>query len=501
MGIVRQSVVPVILSGGTGTRLWPMSRELHPKQLLPLMGEISLLQETAWRVAGHGLEKPILVSSDAHRFVVAEQMRTIGIRPRAIMLEPAARNTAPAIAAAAMLLLRSSPEALMLVCPADHSIRNRDAFRTAVSAAAEVAGQGHLVTFGIPATGPETGYGYIRGAGALPVTGAPDVTTADGGSDPRRPRAARVSAFVEKPTLEVARRMVEEGGWSWNSGMFLFPPRLYLDELSRLAPDIVSSVSAALDAAEPDLDFVRLGAQEFESSPAISVDKAVMEHTARAAVVSADFGWDDVGSWSSLWRMGDQDAGGNVVSGDVLNHASSNCYVRSDGVLVATVGLEDTIVVATPDAVLVADRSHDQEVKQVVETLKDWGRTEATAPRVVYRPWGTYEAVDAGPGYQVKHIMVRPGHQLSLQTHAYRAEHWVVVSGTADVVRGDDRLTLHERMSIDVPVGCLHRLANPGPEPLHLIEVQTGPYLGEDDIVRYEDAYGRTRTDTAGVAR
>jgi mannose-1-phosphate guanylyltransferase / mannose-6-phosphate isomerase len=486
VGIESRSVVPVILSGGTGTRLWPMSRELHPKQLLALRGESSLLQEAAWRVAGSGLEPPVIVSSEAHRFVVAEQLRTIGIRPRTILLEPAGRNTAPAIAAAAMLL-RDEPEALMLVCPADHTISNPDAFRTAVSTAAEVAAQGYLVTFGIPATGPETGYGYIRATTPLDV--------AEGKSDPSA-RPARVGEFVEKPSVEVARRLLDEGGWSWNSGMFLFPPRLFLDELSRLAPDITSSVSAAVDNAEPDLDFVRLGAADFERSPAISVDKAVMEHTDRAAVVRAEFGWDDVGSWSSLWRMGDQDPAGNVLLGDVVDEGSSNCYVRSDGALVATLGLENTIVVATADAVLVADKSHDQQVKDVVEKLKGHGRSEATAPRVVYRPWGTYEAVDAGPGYQVKHITVRPGHQLSLQTHSYRAEHWVVVSGTADVVRGDDRLTLHERMSIDVPVGCLHRLGNPGPEMLHLIEVQTGPYLGEDDIVRFEDAYGRTLTES-----
>jgi mannose-1-phosphate guanylyltransferase/mannose-6-phosphate isomerase len=486
VGIERRSVVPVILSGGTGTRLWPMSRELHPKQLLPLRGEVSLLQETAWRVAGPGLEPPVIVSSEAHRFVVAEQLRTIGIRPRTILLEPAGRNTAPAIAAAAMLL-REDPEALMLVCPADHSISNPDAFRTAVSTAAEVAAQGYLVTFGVPATGPETGYGYIRATTPLDVVA--------GKTDPSA-RPARVGEFVEKPSVEVARKLLDEGGWSWNSGIFLFPPRLFLDELSRLAPDITSSVSAAVDNATPDLDFVRLGAAEFEHSPAVSVDKAVMEHTDRAAVVRAEFGWDDVGSWSSLWRMGDQDPAGNVLVGDVVDEGSSNCYVRSDGALVATLGLQDTIVVATADAVLVADKSHDQQVKDIVEKLKGHGRSEATAPRVVYRPWGTYEAVDAGPGYQVKHISVRPGHQLSLQTHSFRAEHWVVVSGTADVVRGDDRLTLHERMSVDVPVGCLHRLGNPGPEMLHLIEVQTGPYLGEDDIVRFEDAYGRTLTES-----
>jgi mannose-1-phosphate guanylyltransferase / mannose-6-phosphate isomerase len=470
-----QTIVPVILSGGNGTRLWPMSRELYPKQLLPLLEEVSLLQQTAWRVHGNGFAPPLLVCGEEHRFVVQEQLGSLGIRPRDIVLEPVPRNTAPAIAAAAMLIGWADPDALMLVLPADHAIGDVDAFRRSVALAADVASAGHLVTFGVTATAPDTGYGYIR-AGA-PVDGFPD--------------AALVQEFREKPDEATARSLVRDEAWSWNSGMFLFPPQLLLDELGKLRPEICTAVAAAVEGASRDLSFLRLGVPQFESAPSISIDHAVMEHTGKAAVVPARFSWSDVGSWSALWRMAERDQNGNVVLGDVVQEQTTGCYVRSDGVLVATVGLKDTIVVATPDAVLVADRGADQQVKEIVETLRARGRSEATSHTVVYRPWGCYEAVDAGPGYQVKHIIVKPGQQLSLQKHAHRAEHWVVISGTAEVVRGNDHLTLTDRMSIDVPVGCVHRLGNPGPEILHLVEVQTGTYLGEDDIVRLEDAYGR----------
>ena len=481
MESVVRTVVPVILSGGNGTRLWPMSRELYPKQLLPLLGELSLLQETAWRVHGHGFAPPVVVCGEPHRFIIAEQLRSLGIHPRGILIEPVARGTAPAIAAAATMVARTDPDAVLLVCPADHNIVDRDAFRAAVATAAEVAAEGHLVTFGIPATTPETGYGYIQAGGPL-------------GS---HQGASRVGRFVEKPSLARAQEMVADGSWTWNSGMFVLPPRLFLEELTRLAPDVASNAAAAVNAAAPDLDFVRLAPSSFERCPTVSIDNAVMEHTDRAAVVRAEFGWDDVGSWSSLWRMGDKDKAGNVVVGDVVDDGSSGCYVRSDGVLVSTIGLTDTIVVATKDVVLVADRARDQQVKLVVEQLRRAHRTEAKAHPVVYRPWGCYEAVDAGPGYQVKHISVKPGQRLSLQTHSKRAEHWVVISGTAEVVRGEDSLVLRERESIDVPVGCMHRLSNPGPEMLHLIEVQTGSYLGEDDIVRLDDAYGRDMSSSA----
>jgi mannose-1-phosphate guanylyltransferase/mannose-1-phosphate guanylyltransferase/mannose-6-phosphate isomerase len=468
-------VVPVILSGGTGTRLWPMSRELHPKQLLALQGELSLLQQTAWRVRNKDFEAPLVMCGEAHRFIIAEQLRDLWIEPRDIVLEPCARGTAPALAVAAELLLRDEPDALMLVSPSDHVVTDEDAYRAAVRTAAAVAARGHLVTIGIPAASPESGYGYIRSGRALH----------------RQPGAFKVAEFVEKPTAERARAMLSESGWSWNSGMFVFPPQLLLDELREHAPEVARWAAAAVRGAEPDLDFLRLAQDEFERCPSISVDHAVMERTARAAVVSADFGWDDVGTWSALWRLNEHDQSGNVLLGDVIDAGSADSYVRSNGTLVATVGLRDTIVVATPDVVLVADRSRAQDVKDVVGRLRAVGRTEAIAHPVVHRPWGCYEAVDAGPGFQVKHITVKPGHRLSLQTHEHRAEHWVVISGTADVVRGEDVLTLGERESIDVPVGCVHRLGNPGPGLLHLIEVQTGSYLGEDDIVRLDDAYGR----------
>jgi mannose-1-phosphate guanylyltransferase/mannose-1-phosphate guanylyltransferase/mannose-6-phosphate isomerase len=344
-----------------------------------------------------------------------------------------------------------------------------------------VAAEGHLVTFGIPATHPETGYGYIRAGHPL-----------DG-----HPGAAAVAGFVEKPGERAARRYIEDGSWSWNSGMFMFSPQVLLDELDKLQPDLCAATDAALAAADRDLAFLRLGATQFSRAPSISIDHAVMEHTRKAAVVRALFAWSDVGSWSALWRMSEWDRDGNVVLGDVVDAGSSGCYLRSEDRLVATVGLRDTIVVATTDAVLVADRSAGQQVKDMVDKLRARGRTEVVSHRVVYRPWGCYEAIDAGPGYQVKHITVKPGARLSLQKHAHRAENWVVISGTAEVVRGEKVLTLSDRMSIDIPTGCIHRLGNPGPEMLHVVEVQTGTYLGEDDIVRLEDEYGRNAAATA----
>ena len=468
-------IVPVILSGGAGTRLWPLSRELYPKQLLPLLSERSLLQDTAHRASGPLFAPPLIVCNDEHRFIIAEQLRQLGIKPRAIVLEPAARNTAPAVAAAAKMLAAQDRDALMLVLPSDHSIHDVAAFHEAVETAAAAARSGRLVTFGITPEHPETGYGYIRRGAAL------------GGV----PGAYAIERFVEKPDATTARGYVADGLWSWNSGMFLFPARLLLDELMRFEPAMVEAVADAVGRANQDLEFVRLAKDGFGRAPAKSVDYAVMEKTDKAAVVPATLGWSDVGAWSALWDIGSKDDAGNVVNGDVIAHETTNSYLRSERVLLATLGIADAVVVATSDVVLVAAKDRVQDVKKIVEQLKARGRSEATSHPIVYRPWGSYQSIDAGPRHQVKHIMVKPGHKLSLQKHAHRAEHWVVVSGVARVTRDEDILTLRENMSTYIPVGCVHRLENPGPANLHLIEVQSGGYLGEDDIVRLEDTYGR----------
>lgn len=468
-------IVPVILSGGAGTRLWPLSRELYPKQLLPLLSEHSLLQETARRASGPLFAPPLVVCNDEHRFIIAEQLRQLGIKPRAIALEPTARNTGPAVAAAAKMLAAQSRDALMLVLPSDHAIADVAAFHKAVETAAAAARTGRLVTFGITPENPETGYGYIR-------RGAP----LDGVAG-----AYAIERFVEKPDLKTAQGYVADGAWSWNSGMFLFPARLFLDELMRFEPAMVEAVSDSVGRANQDLEFVRLAKDSFARAPAKSVDYALMEKTGKAAVVPATLGWSDVGAWSALWEIGDKDKSGNVVAGDVIAHETTNSYLRSERVLLATLGITDAVVVATSDVVLVAAKDRVQDVKKIVEQLKASGRSEAVSHPIVYRPWGSYQSIDAGHRHQVKHIMVKPGHKLSLQKHAHRAEHWVVVSGTARVTRDEDILTLRENMSTYIPVGCVHRLENPGPGPLHLIEVQSGGYLGEDDIVRLDDTYGR----------
>jgi mannose-1-phosphate guanylyltransferase/mannose-6-phosphate isomerase len=468
-------IVPVILSGGAGTRLWPLSRELYPKQLLPLLSEHSLLQETVKRVDGGLFAAPFVVCNDEHRFIIAEQLRLLDIKPEAIVLEPVARNTAPAVVAAAGMLVARDPDALMLVLPSDHAIQDAAAFLKAVETAAAAARTGRLVTFGITPEHPETGYGYIkRGA---PLDGLPG--------------AFAIERFVEKPDSKTAESYLGEGTWSWNSGMFLFPARLFLDEVTRFEPAMATAVADAVGGASQDLEFVRLAKDSFACAPARSIDYAVMEKTDKAAVVPASLGWNDVGAWSALWDIGKKDDGGNVVIGDVIAHETSNSYLRSDRVLLATLGISDAVVVATSDVVLVADKDRVQDVKKIVEQLKAKGRSEAVSHPIVYRPWGSYQSIDNGPRHQVKHIMVKPGHKLSLQKHAHRAEHWVVVSGLAKVTRDEDILTLRENMSTYLPVGCVHRLENPGPANLHLIEVQSGGYLGEDDIVRLEDTYGR----------
>ena len=470
-------LVPVILSGGAGTRLWPLSRELYPKQLLRLVAERTMLQETVARTEGlPELAPPIVVCNENHRFMVAEQLRELGTAPQAIVLEPQGRNTAPAAAIAALLVSGGADaDPVLLVLPADHVITDVPAFQAAVAAGRVAAESGSLVTFGVVPDRAETGYGYIRrGAGPGP--------------------AFSVAKFVEKPDSATARGYVEAGDYYWNSGMFMFRASAYLAELGRYAPAMLAACRAALAAAGRDLDFLRLPAQEFASCPSDSIDYAVMERTERAVVVPLAAGWSDVGSWAALADALPRDAEGNVTAGDVLTEDSSGCYLHSTSRLVAAVGLRDHVVVETKDAVLVAPRDRVQDVKELVAELKARGRYETSLHREVYRPWGSYDSIDSGDRFQVKRLIVNPGATLSLQLHHHRAEHWVVVTGTAKVTRGDEVFTLSENESTYIPIGARHRIENPGKIPLHIIEVQSGTYLGEDDIVRFEDRYGRDKT-------
>ena len=465
-------ILPVILSGGSGTRLWPLSREAYPKQFLPLVGDDTMLQATWRRVAPIAARSPIIVANHEHRFMVAEQLREIGIEPGAVILEPVGRNTAPAIAIAALQAISNGVDALLLVLPSDHVIREDGEFHAVVREAAIAAEEGKLVTFGIVPAGPETGYGYIK---AGPGTGA---------------RA--VERFVEKPDIETARSYVASGEYLWNSGMFLFKATRYLDELRAFNPAILEACEQALAKASRDSDFIRLEAASFEACPSDSIDYAVMEKTADSVVIPLDAGWSDVGSWSALWEVSSQDANGNAHHGDVIEVDCKNTYAHGTR-LIAMVGLEDVVVVETDDAVLVGNRHRIQEVKEIVRRIKRDGRSEAAAHRKVYRPWGAYDSLDNGARFQVKRITVKPGATLSLQMHHHRAEHWIVVSGTAKVTRGDEVILLTENQSTYIPLGVTHRLENPGKLPLELIEVQSGSYLGEDDIVRFEDVYGRAK--------
>ena len=469
-------IVPVILSGGSGTRLWPVSRESFPKQLWPLISDRSMLQETALRARGPDFAPPVVVCNEEHRFLIAEQLREAGIAGARIMLEPVGRNSAPAIAAAALLVAETDPDAVLWMMAADAAIGDVPALHRALDQAALAARAGHVVTFGARPTAPETGYGYIEAGAALP--GLPGVHA--------------LARFVEKPDAEAAAAMLASGQYLWNSGMFVFTASTLLAELAAHAPAVLDAVGKAVAARKTDLDFIRLDPEAFAACPSISLDYAVAERTAHAAVVPAELGWSDVGSWTALWELGAKDAAGNVVLGDAVLAGAENCYVRSDGMLVAVVGLKDAVVVVTKDAVLAADRAHAQAVKPLVDRLRAAGRKEAVAHNRAYRPWGFYESLIAGERFQVKRIVVAPGRKLSLQKHFHRAEHWVVVSGSELIARDAETLLVHENESVYLPLGCVHRLENPGKIPLTLIEVQSGAYLGEDDIVRLEDTYGRT---------
>jgi mannose-1-phosphate guanylyltransferase/mannose-1-phosphate guanylyltransferase/mannose-6-phosphate isomerase len=470
------AIVPVILSGGTGTRLWPLSREGYPKQFWPLLGSETMLQQTAGRAMGESFAAPVVVCNEVHRFLVAEQLREAKVAEPRILLEPAGRNSAPAIAAAALLVAEQSPEDVIWVKAADAAIGDVPALHAALAKAVVAARAGRIVTFGMRPTAPETGYGYIEPGAELAEA----------------PGVMRLERFIEKPDAAKAADLLADGRHLWNSGMFVATAATLLAELERFAPEVVRSVAAAMAEAKRDLDFVRLGAKAFGAAPAVSIDYAVMEKTSLAAVVPADIGWSDLGSWAALWEVGEKDGRGNVVNGPVSLVDAEGCLVRSEGILTGVVGLKDVVVVTTDDAVLAMPRNRAQDVKQLVDQLRRAGRKEATEHRRVYRPWGSYEGLIQGDRFQVKRIQVRPGQKLSLQKHFHRAEHWVVVNGTAIVHRDGENVLLRENESIYLPLGCVHRMENPGMIPLTLIEVQVGSYLGEDDIVRFEDTYGRT---------
>ena len=468
-------VIPVILSGGSGTRLWPVSRESFPKQFWGLINsERSMIVESALRGRRPGFGAPVVVCNAEHRFLVAEQLRAAGIVDARILLEPAGRNSAPAVAAAALLVAQTDPQAVIWMMAADSAIEDLDALHHVLEQAVAGARAGRIVTLGMRPTAPETGYGYMEVGAELP----------------NAPGVHAVARFVEKPDLDGATALVAAGAL-WNAGMFVFTAETMIEELQLYAPDVLAAVRRAIEGATKDLDFIRLQTEAFCHSPNISLDYAVAERTQRIAVVPASLGWSDVGSWGALWELGHKDSHGNVLVGDVLLEGSTDCYARSDGIVTAVVGLSDAIVVVTEDAVLAMHRDRSQDVKKIVDRLKKAGRQEAVAHNRFYRPWGFHENLISGDRFQVKRIVVKPGEKLSLQKHFHRAEHWVVVAGTALVTRNDETLLVRENESLYLPLGTIHRLENPGRILLTLIEVQSGSYLGDDDVVRLEDSYGR----------
>ena len=482
---MKKTIYPIVLSGGYGTRLWPLSRASCPKQLITLSGKDTMLQATMKRIyklrsSSINIEPPVVIGNEEHRFIIREQLHACGHASDTVYLEPIGRNTAPAIGLAALELVKGkavSNEALMLVLPADHIIQDLSAFSRAVETAVAAAEKGYLVTFGITPTAPETGYGYIKAGSIIQEEGKGTVY--------------EVGSFVEKPDLVSAQAYLESGEFTWNSGMFLFRAERYLEELAMYRPDILEAVTCAWEQRTVDCEFVRPDRELFIACPAESIDYAVMQATHRAAVVPADIGWSDVGSWDALWKIADRDNDQNVTQGDVFVSDVHNSYVRAESRLVAVIGLDDVVVVETPDSVLVMHKDEAQKVRKAVSHFQNHSRREHLEHLRVHRPWGWYESIDTGDRFQVKRIMVKPGGRLSLQMHHHRAEHWVVVSGTAKVTLGDKELLLNENQSTYIPVGQIHRLENPGRIPLHLIEVQSGAYLGEDDIVRFEDVYGR----------
>ncbi|MDG6099210.1 mannose-1-phosphate guanylyltransferase/mannose-6-phosphate isomerase [Alteromonas oceani] len=467
---------PVVLAGGSGSRLWPKSRAALPKQFLALTSEQTMLQETLQRLDGSSAANPIVICNDAHRFLVAEQLRQMGGDHGGIILEPVGRNTAPAIALAALHAMQTDDDPVLLVLAADHLIKDSAGFQAAVSKANELAMDGNLVTFGIVPDQAHTGYGYIKGGEAIGV-------------------GMKVDEFVEKPDLATAQQYVDSGNYFWNSGMFMFKASVYLAELKKHAPEMYSICEQAIASESKDLDFIRIDPEIFATCPDDSIDYAVMEKTALAAMVPLDAGWSDVGSWSSLWETADnKDEKGNVIVGDAILEGVNNSYINAEERLIAVVGLDDVVVVETKDAVMVANKNKVQDIKNVVNKLKAEQRPEFQFHREVFRPWGSYDSIDNGKRFQVKRITVKPGEKLSVQMHHHRAEHWIVVSGTANVTIGEKTQLVTENESVYIPIGDVHALENPGKIPLELIEVQSGAYLGEDDIVRFSDRYGRTES-------